>query len=150
MKGRDADERPAIEVPLTPIGLVETGQQVEQRRLACAVRPDERGDRVPLDVESLDRDGLQATEGAAYSTHRPRIASGFSTPGSAATTWGASVIDQHLLAPAEDAWGRNAMSTIRPTPNSAKRIAPTSVMSITPPSHPCLDDIEEELLEELE
>ncbi len=61
---RDPDEGPAVEVPRPVLGSVEPGEQVEQRRLAGAVRSDERRDRAPLDLEVLDVDGLEAAEGA--------------------------------------------------------------------------------------
>src|SRR5207245_2056668 len=39
-----ADERVLLEPHLAGVGRVETGEHVEQRRLAGAVRPDDRGD----------------------------------------------------------------------------------------------------------
>ena len=44
------------------VGLVEAAQQVEQRRLAGAVRADQRGDRAARDLEVLDVDGGEAAE----------------------------------------------------------------------------------------
>ncbi len=59
--------RPAIDSPLeqdvTGVGLVETRDQVERRRLARAVGTDDREDLVLVDLERELVDGLEATEG---------------------------------------------------------------------------------------
>lgn len=48
------------------VGMIETGEKVEQGRLACAVGPDQRCNRVPLDLEAADIDGLETAKSAAY------------------------------------------------------------------------------------
>ncbi len=61
-----------VERPACPASrLVESGEQVEQGRLAGAVRADEGGDGAALDLEVLDVDGGQAAE-AAHAGRRPR------------------------------------------------------------------------------
>src|SRR5204863_196686 len=45
------------------IRLERAGDRPEERRLPCAVRPDQCGDRVPLDVERGAVDSSDATEG---------------------------------------------------------------------------------------
>ena len=62
--GRLAADRPALEGPRAGVGLVEAGEQVEERRLAGAVGPDQRGDRAALHLEVVDVDGDEAAEAA--------------------------------------------------------------------------------------
>ena len=62
LERRDAGERRAVEGPRAGVGLVEAGEQVEQRGLAGAVRADERRDGAARDLEVLDVDGREAAE----------------------------------------------------------------------------------------
>ena len=65
LERRDARERRAVEDPGAGVGLVEAGQQVEQRGLAGAVRADQGRDGAARDLEVLDVDGGEAAERAA-------------------------------------------------------------------------------------
>ena len=64
--GRGLVERAAVEGPVralpAEVGPVEAGDQVEERRLAGAVGPDQRGDDAALDLEVVDVDGGHAAE----------------------------------------------------------------------------------------
>ena len=50
----------AVERPHPAVGLVEAGQQVEERRLAGAVRADQGRDEAPRDLDVIDVDGDEA------------------------------------------------------------------------------------------
>ena len=50
----------AVEADVAAVGALETRHDVEQRRLARAVRADERGDRASSDVEGRSVDRVQA------------------------------------------------------------------------------------------
>ena len=63
--GRDALEALAVEGPVARVGAVEAGEQVEERRLAGAVGPDQAGDHAALDLDVVDVDGGEAAERAA-------------------------------------------------------------------------------------
>ncbi len=63
---RPAGDLLAVEVPLSVIGVVEAGQQVEERRLAGSVRPDQGGDLAALDLDVIDVDGDEAAELPAH------------------------------------------------------------------------------------
>ena len=52
--------------PRPAVGLVEPGEQVEERRLAGAVGADQRGDLVALDLDVVDVDGGEAAEAAPH------------------------------------------------------------------------------------
>src|ERR671920_1984399 len=54
----------AVERPGPGVRLVEPREQVEQRRLAGTVGPDQPGDATPLDLQVVDGDSGQAPEGA--------------------------------------------------------------------------------------
>ena len=71
--------RLAVEVPRAGVGLVEPGEQVEERGLAGAVRSDQRGDPVALDLEVFDVDGEEAAERGG-SPSATRIGSCFGMP----------------------------------------------------------------------
>ena len=60
--GGDAIHRLAVERPVAGVGLVEPGQQVEERRLAGAVGADQGRDRSALDLDVVDVDGGDAAE----------------------------------------------------------------------------------------
>ena len=62
--GDELAQRPAVEGPGAGVGLVEAGQQVEQRGLAGAVRADQAGDAAALDLQVVDRHGGETAEGA--------------------------------------------------------------------------------------
>ena len=59
---READEVAALEQHLALVGPVDTGDQVEQRRLARAVRPDHADDLALVDVQVEVGDHVQAAE----------------------------------------------------------------------------------------
>ena len=59
---RHARQLASVEVPLTLIGTIEPGEEVEEGGLACTVGSDQRGDRAALQLEVLHIDGLQPTE----------------------------------------------------------------------------------------
>ena len=56
----------AVERPAAAVGLVEAGEQVEQRRLAGAVGSDQRRDLAPLDLDVIDVDRHQPAEPAPH------------------------------------------------------------------------------------
>src|SRR5690606_4112519 len=58
----DAGERATVEGPLALVRLVEAGEEVEERRLAGAIRADERGDGVAGDLDVVDVDRGEAAE----------------------------------------------------------------------------------------
>ena len=98
------------------VGLVEAGEQVEQRRLAGAVRTDQGGDGAPLDLEVVDVDRDEAAEPAGDAVgHEDRIGLGDPRlgPGPAKASRrtecrvGASApdTDRHLPLVADDALG---------------------------------------------
>ena len=89
-----------VEGPAAAVRVVEAGEQVEQGRLARAVRTDERGDRVALDLEVLDVDREQPAEGPARRRRPSRIGSGFATPGSVAMATSAGIGCRSSLSPA--------------------------------------------------
>ena len=60
---REPDDRLALERDLSLVDLVHARHEVEERRLARAVRPDHAHDLVLVDVEVEVRDHLQAAEG---------------------------------------------------------------------------------------
>ena len=64
--GLRAGDWRAVERPLSGVRLVEAGQQVEERRLAGAVRPDQGGDLVALDLDVVDVDGDEPAERSAH------------------------------------------------------------------------------------
>jgi hypothetical protein len=55
-----------LEGPRPGVRLVETGEQIEQGRLAGAVGPDQRRDSAAGDLDMLNVDGLEAAEGAGH------------------------------------------------------------------------------------
>ena len=77
--GGELAQRPAVERPRASVGLVEAGQQVEQRRLARAVGPDQAGDAAALDLQVVDRHGGETAE-VRVTPSTTTAASGFATP----------------------------------------------------------------------
>ena len=64
--GRAPVEPPPVQPPRPPVGLVEAREQVEERRLARPIRPDDGGDRPALDLEVVDVDRADAAEGLEH------------------------------------------------------------------------------------
>ncbi len=99
----------AVEVPLPVIGVVEAGEQVEERRLAGAVRSDQGGDLVALDLDVVDVDGDETAELPAHRVgDEDRVGlgdAGLASGGPLVRTSATSSADiEHLLAAvAEDA-----------------------------------------------
>ena len=111
-------------VQVALVGLVEAGEQVEQRRLARAVRADERGDRTPLDLEVLDVDGDQTAElPADLVGDEDRVGLGHAgreldalEPSRGRCGLASAVTDRHLPAIAEDAlWSEDHQEHERDT-----------------------------------
>ena len=59
----EADDRPPLEQDLARVGAVDAGDQVEERRLARAVRPDHADDLALVHMEVELRDDAEAAEG---------------------------------------------------------------------------------------
>ena len=86
------------------VGAVEAGDQVEERRLAGAVGPDQRRDRAPLDVDGRAVDGAGCRRSACTTPSTSKIARGRSRrSGRRRPPAAASVTEHHLLPLAEDA-----------------------------------------------
>src|SRR4030042_1214926 len=64
----------------TPVGTEEPGEQVEQRRLACAVRADEGLDGALWHIEGHVIHRLEAAEPLAYAPDREKLHVSFSPP----------------------------------------------------------------------
>ena len=60
--GGNAGHLAFLERPLTLVGAVEPGEQIEEGRLAGTVRADQRRNGTALDLHVLDVDGGQSTE----------------------------------------------------------------------------------------
>ena len=82
---RRVARRLAVERDHAGVGLVEPGEQVEQRGLAGAVGADQGGDRAALHLQAVDVDGTDAAERAASRRSAARIGSGLATPGTGST-----------------------------------------------------------------
>src|SRR5262249_33808794 len=67
---RLAEEALALEADRPRVGLVEARDQVEERRLAGAVRPDQPDDLPGLDIERHVIDGDDAAETSPYVLER--------------------------------------------------------------------------------
>ena len=121
------------------IGLVERGHEIEQRGLSRPVRPYQGRDGSSLDLEMSDIDGLETSKRLLEAAD-VGIGSGFGTPGSGArpSSGACSVgIEQHLLPFTEH--------TLRAVDHQKSEtlglpiqteLAPTSVVSRNPGSHP--------------
>ncbi len=64
--GRHPGHVLAVEGPDPRVRLVEAGQEVEERGLAGAVRPDQGGDAAPLELEVVHVDGGETTEAPVH------------------------------------------------------------------------------------
>src|SRR5439155_23049176 len=67
--GRQALDRPPIEDDAPGVGAQEAADDVEERRLAGAVRADQRGERAALDAEGGAVDGPDAAEASRHVGH---------------------------------------------------------------------------------
>ena len=122
-------------VQLPVVGLVEAGEQVEEGRLAGAVRTDERRDGAPLDLEVVDVDRDQAAEAAPHAVdHEDRIGLRHAGLGRDAVAVDAarrrsrhrrSLTATSRLSPRMPC-GRKIISSIRPRPTRISRTMPTS------------------------
>src|SRR5690606_2127073 len=126
-----------VEGPGARLGPVEAGEEVEERGLAGAVRPDQRGDHAPLDLEVLDVDGLQAPERAGDPVgHDERVRRrdagaalhAGQRPGTATGGLGHWAFPGDR--PPRTPWGRKMTSSIRARPTSARRSWPMSRCSM--------------------
>ena len=79
VRGDTVDRRP-VQLDVPGVRLVETGEQIEERRLARAVRADQGRDRATLDLELVDVNSNEAPE-LASNPLDPQDGSGLATPG---------------------------------------------------------------------
>src|SRR4051794_20064205 len=127
----------AVERPPAAVGLVEPGEEVEQRRLAGAVRTDQCGDGPPLDLEVIDLDGRETTECAPHVVGdedrvrlgNPRLTLDLGGPGRARDGH-RSLIATSRLSPRMPC-GRKIINSISATPTSMNRTAPTLLLSMS-------------------